>query len=224
MPACEECYRTKKSCDREQRNGHCSRCVRLEMPCVARISRQGQGPKKRNKTSLPESTTTCSAKRENPVDVASEDCEVLQAFLQAPSSIAPSPKFHYGVRYLIHSWTSFALARRSFRLLERACHLASKCEIPMDDIFCPARRNVVQPLLYNQQVESDSCQEVSLGWDDIPQSLRDLCRLDSLENRYIMIRQAKNGYSHYLASDRFQHEIASVWLMEQTWKANEIHL
>jgi hypothetical protein len=35
-----------------------------------------------------------------------------------------------------------------------------------------------------------------------------------------MIREAKNGYSRYWASPKFQQEIVSTWIMEQTWKDN----
>lgn len=42
-----------------------------------------------------------------------------------------------------------------------------------------------------------------------------------MENRYIMIREAKNGQSRYLASDKFQKDIVSLWVIEQTWKANK---
>lgn len=229
MPACEECYRAKKSCDRDEQLAECcSRCTRLEIPCVARISRQGQGPKKRKRAlqsvehaqhSLPEKA---ASRPKETSGATSEDGNVLQALLNAPSSIPLSPKLHYGIRYLIHSWSSFALARRSFKLLERACHLAAKCEIPMDGIFCLARHDVIQPILYNQKTDAQKTwEEIPLQWEELPTCLRNLCRLDCLENRYIMIREAKNGHSRYLASDKFQQDIVSVWFMEQTWKAND---
>jgi hypothetical protein len=37
-----------------------------------------------------------------------------------------------------------------------------------------------------------------------------------------MVREAKNGHSRYLLTDAFQRDIVSLWLVEQTWKANEI--
>lgn len=35
-------------------------------------------------------------------------------------------------------------------------------------------------------------------------------------------RQAIEGHSRWFASDLFEEQIASVWLMEETWKANEM--
>ena len=197
----------------------CSRCVRLGLDCVARISRQGQRPQKRKRA-----LTAGGPLQHDSEEKVSEDGKVLQAFLSVPSSSSSpvAPKRHYGLRYLIHSWSSFALARRSFALLERACHLAVKCDIPMDDIFNPSRRNVIQPILYSQNDDvQNTVEEIPLQWNDLPALLKNLCRLDYLENRYIMIREAKNGHSRYLASDKFQQDIVSVRSMEQTWKAND---
>ena len=218
MPACEECYRAKRSCDRDKQEGACcSRCSRLGLECVARISRQGQGPRKRQKRHQEE-------QREERMTSVSEDGNILQAMLE-PSSLSTStssPKIHYGIRYLVHSWSSFALARRSFTLLERACRLAAKCEIPMDDVFHPDRYDVIQPLLYNQTKQGVKADfDGQLRWEDLSPALWNLCKLDCLEKRFVMVREAKNGHSRYLASDKFQQDIVSVWSMEQTWKAND---
>jgi hypothetical protein len=147
----------------------------------------------------------------------------MEAFTNtAPQS---SAKYHYGIRYLIHSWSSFALARRSFSLLGRASHLAAKCGVPMDDVFCHSRRDIINPILFgntHHHQEALMDDKAPLQWDSLPTSLRNLCGLDRMmEHRYIMVREAKNGHSRYLASDQFQQDIVSLWLMEQTWKANE---
>jgi hypothetical protein len=45
-------------------------------------------------------------------------------------------KSHYGVLCLIREWVSIAFVRRSFALLGKACTLASRCEISMDQALC----------------------------------------------------------------------------------------
>ena len=208
-------------CDREElvKNGTCSRCTRLEIKCVARLSRQGQGPKKRQKHQQQPSNEH-DERAATVTSHASEDGNLMEAFTSPPSS---SAKFHYGIRYLIHSWTSFALTRRSFSLLGRASQLAAKCGVPMDDVFCTSRRDIINPILYGNQQEqlAPTDDQPPLQWDGLPTLLRNLCGLDRIENRYIMAREAKNGNSRYLVSDKFQQDIASLWLIEQTWKANE---
>ncbi|CAB9500011.1 expressed unknown protein [Seminavis robusta] len=239
MPACQECHRVKVRCDRDQSEGRsCSRCLRLEVDCIARVSRQGQGPKRRRKLSI---STTASEEQDHAMAIdsqpqqqqhGSEDGQVLDAIMMStPSEETSSLKFHYGMRYLIHSWTSFALARRSFPLLSRASRLAAKCEVPMDDIFCASRQDIIDPILYGgtgsttQSVAAAPFQQNStLQWNDLPTALLQVCGASSdrdRQNRYMMVREAKNGHSRFLVSDCFQQEIASLWLMEQTWKAND---
>ena len=227
MPACQECYRVKVRCDRDDlKNGTCSRCTRLGIECVARLSRQGQGPKKRRKSNHEQEQTTqqlCTSqpnKHSTTAINSSEDGNLVEAF--SNTSPVPQAKFHYGIRYLITSWSSFALARRSFSLLGRASHLAAKCGVPMDDIFCKSRRDIINPILYgNQDQDLPTDNGPPLQWDSLPSSLRNLCGLHRKENRYIMVREAKNGHSRYLASDKFQKDIVSLWLIQQTWKSNE---
>eukprot|EP00977_Amphora_coffeiformis_P001236 scaffold259_cov158-Amphora_coffeaeformis.AAC.2 len=251
MPACQECYRVKVRCDRQElvaKNPHrgttcCSRCTKLGMECVPRTSRQGQGPKKRRKQqqqpnqhdrTVPLAAAGTTATPPPPLH-SSEDGTLLEAFTittssnpsLSTSSSSSVYKFHYGIRYLIHSWTSFALARRSFALLGRASHLAAKCGVPMDDVFCHSRRDIINPILYNnhnhqesQRMGDDKAPQ-PLQWDSLPTSLRNLCGLDRIENRYVMVREAQNGHSRYLASTKFESDIVSVWLMEQTWRANQ---
>eukprot|EP00562_Extubocellulus_spinifer_P008433 CAMPEP_0178503832 /NCGR_PEP_ID=MMETSP0696-20121128/18256_1 /TAXON_ID=265572 /ORGANISM="Extubocellulus spinifer, Strain CCMP396" /LENGTH=531 /DNA_ID=CAMNT_0020132999 /DNA_START=323 /DNA_END=1918 /DNA_ORIENTATION=- len=43
---------------------------------------------------------------------------------------------HFGIRFLIRSWISFAIRRRSFALLSRAATLATRVGISMDDVMC----------------------------------------------------------------------------------------
>ena len=223
MPACEECHRVKLRCDNDPLlNGNpCSRCRRLQVECLGRPSRQGQGPKKRQKK---------ASNSNNNHD--SEDGHVLEAQLASCASqqvSADGGRHHFGVRYLIHSWTSFAFARRSFALLGRASRLAAKCQIPMDELYCESRREVLDPIMYNKNdtlsTPSSPYNNQRLQWKDIPAALlRTLKATTAKEraNRYLVGRQAIHGQSRWFASDLFEQDIASVWLMEETWKANRM--
>ena len=151
----------------ERLGASCSRCTRLGIACVARVTRRRQAGSRKRPRSVPHDDNDNDTSRVEPSPLlddnnhpsqrdassppqqqqqsvpSSEDGNLLHALLvktplAAASDAGSSPhKLHYGIRYLIHSWSSFALARRSFTLLERACHLAAKCHVPMDDVFCP---------------------------------------------------------------------------------------
>ena len=135
------------------------------------------------------------------------------------------PKLHYGVRYLIYSWTSFAFSRRSFSLLSRASRLAAKVGLSMDQVFTKKRQKILDPLLWGPSEEQVST-DATLRWADLPQALLRTCGIDPTEsytfdNRYIWVREAKEGDSRFLTSLAFRNEIASDWSLHQTWKANE---
>lgn len=69
----------------------------------------------------------------------------------------------------------------------------------------------------------------ALQWSDIPARLLEVCKAghsnESLANsrskRYILVREAVRGQSHYLLSDAFRRDICSLWTIEETWRANE---
>ena len=220
MPACEECHRIKVRCDNDPlENGKpCSRCLRLKVDCIGRPSRQGQGPKKRRK-----SKENTNKKISNTI-ADSEDQHVLEAQLVSCASKVADGRHHFGVRYLVHSWTSFAFARRSFALLGRASRLAAKCQIPMDEVYCQSRRNILDPILYNDSLATSPYNQ-RLPWGDIPADILQAFKATTSKgrkNRYLVGRQAVNGHSRWFASELFEQDIASVWLMEETWKANEM--
>lgn len=157
----------------------------------------------------------------------SEDGHVLEAQLASCASKVTDGRHHFGVRYLLHSWTSFAFARRSFALLGRASRLAAKCQIPMDELFCESRRGILDPIIYNKNGYTLSTPPYNqrLQWNDIPAEILRTLKATTAkerENRYLVGRQAIDGHSRWFASDLFEQDIASVWLMEETWKANEM--
>lgn len=86
-----------------------------------------------------------------------------------------------------NSLSNFAFARRSLTLLERACHLAANCDIPMEDIFFQRRQYVVQPILYHSPTVMGNNAST---WDDIPVKLQQLCQLANLQGSFVMVREA----------------------------------
>ena len=120
MPACEACYNAKVRCD--QQEPCCGRCTSRNLTCVPRVSRQGQGPKKRRRNQDDEATKTTDDGQEHRPRAASAASSVNnrsedQGVVQTVQNLG---QHHFGVRYLIHSWISFAFTRRSFGLLGRA--------------------------------------------------------------------------------------------------------
>jgi len=197
------------------------------------VSRQGQRPAKRSRIDIDGDQPLASMPvldernvhgKKNDGLVKSEDSRLID-------HVKELGKQHYGVLYLIYSWTSFAFARRSFSLLSRASRLAAKCGVPMDEVFCQRRRGILDPIMLYSKGEQEQQQHGASGdaaplrWSDLPPSLLKESSItdesSGREARYVMIREAKNGHSRYLLSRAFQRDIASLWLIEQTWKANE---
>jgi len=113
MPACQACHRSKVKCDGGE--------------CIPRVSRQGQGPKRRK--------------------IRTEDETIVRSL--------PMEAHHYGIRYLVYSWTSFALTRKSFRLLARASTLAAEGNISMDEVL-HGRKDVLQSILFEPDKPDES--------------------------------------------------------------------
>ena len=208
MPACTACHDAKVACDKQQ---PCSRCLERNLVCIPRVSRQGQGPKKRRKKEL--------AKQQNPdgLVASSEDATLVKHDFGG--------QHHYGVRYLIYSWTSFALSRRSFSLLSRASRLAASSNISMDEILNEKRRSFLEPLVWNT-TESTMQNSQALQWSDLPPRLRRVCGVSSttstvFQSRYLFVREANRGHSRYLVTDAFANEICTAYALQQTWNAND---
>ena len=210
MPACQACHNAKVRCTQEE--PACHRCRRLSLDCVPHVSRQGQGPKPRKKR--------CHTGAGAGGTATTEDEVVLQ-------QIQDMGRYHYGVMYMVHMWTSYAFARRSFRLLGKASKLAERSGIPMDDIFNDTRRPILDPLFYRSKEKSiqAASSDSQPSWLDVPPKLGTACALTgnsaNIAERYIMLRDCDGGDSRYLLSAAFERDIESRWINEQKWRANE---
>jgi hypothetical protein len=160
MSACEACHRAKVRCDRQR---PCARCLRRGEECVPHLSRQGQGAKQRKRRASQESRPSEDADDTTPgAPAKSEDEQIAQ-------HVRELGRHHYGVKYLVQSWVSFAFARRSFSLLGRASRLAQKSGIPMDDIFCRTRRNILDPIMFDPiRTQQNGLVSEPLKWSDLP--------------------------------------------------------
>ena len=99
----------------------------------------------------------------------------------------------------------------------------------MDEIYCLERRDVLDPILYkyptNTTHDIKKKPQPPLDWNELPPALLQVLDAEipsSRQNRLLMVREARNGQSRYLVTDEFQQQIASLWLLEQTWKANNM--
>lgn len=95
----------------------------------------------------------------------------------------------------------------------------------MDEIFSLGRKDILDPIIYGQATSKMPITATKpLEWDDLPPALvQGSGAMDDIarQNRYIWVREARSGHTRFLVSDRFQQEIASLWLLEETWKAND---
>jgi len=138
--ACTNCHSAKVKCNFQS---PCDRCVRLEKTCIPHVSQQGRGKKKRKVGEAKDGKKTKAArkpgaggKRGGKKSLAQQATEdVLCKSLGSVIAMQFHPH-HYGIRFLIRSWVSFAIRRRSFMLLSRAALLASRVGLSMDDVMC----------------------------------------------------------------------------------------
>ena len=119
--ACRECHLAKVKCDNTQHP--CVRCAKRSLKCVPHLSRQGHGRKERRPHRAADAkVSTKKAKVERLEDDVSNHTWKL----------GPG---HYGLHYVIRFWLSMSITRRSIPLLGKACGLASKSGITMDEIL-----------------------------------------------------------------------------------------
>lgn len=208
MGACTECRAAKVKCDQII---PCSRCKRLSRVCVQHESKQGQ----RN-----------SSKRKRNHDVDASEDAVLSGELLACPSVQSD---HFGLQYLVRSWVSMALRRRSFSLLSRAGTLAVRCGISMDQILCETETQRGMDFLYPILLTETSKQKVvdsdGVKLDNVPESLWKAidCNYEdpSLERRWILIREMKKGLSGYYCSPAFEENIMTRSSIEETYRSNQ---
>ena len=147
--ACVNCHTAKVKCSF---GSPCDRCARLGKMCIPHVSQQGRGKKTRkNKrkdggagsgkaAKAAKTKRGAAAGKKATLQQATED--VLCKSLGSAVAMQFHPK-HYGIRFLIRSWVSFAIRRRSFMLLSRAALLASRVGLTMDDVMC--EKDVAMP-------------------------------------------------------------------------------
>ena len=218
--ACESCREAKVKCVSKDKKGDgaCVRCSRLSLECVPHVSRQGQGPKRRK---------TRAQARENTIEA-----EVLEQTSKLGSK-------HYGLHFVIRHWVSIAMTRRSFSLLDRASSLACRCGIKMDQVFCGESDFPVAAMSIDgnramsflpEMILKPSREQEDLGTPllltDVPNDMLQAIEClptatRSPETRWIIIREMKCGVSRYYVSTAMQRDIASLALVQDTWKANE---
>jgi len=142
--ACTNCHAAKVKCNFQS---PCDRCTRLGKTCIPHVSQQGRGKKTRKKKrkdgdrdggksakAAKHSKRGAAGKKRTPKQQATED--VLCKSLGSAAASMQFHPMHYGIRFLIRSWVSFAVRRRSFILLSRAALLASRLGLTMDDVMC----------------------------------------------------------------------------------------
>mmetsp|Transcript_19897 Transcript_19897/g.57161 ORF Transcript_19897/g.57161 Transcript_19897/m.57161 type:complete len:529 (+) Transcript_19897:168-1754(+) len=143
--ACTNCHSAKVKCNFQD---PCDRCVRLNKTCIPHVSQQGRGKKTRRKRKAGEEDgkTTKAARKSSAGSKRGGGTGKKGSAQQATEDVlckslgsAIAMQFHsqhYGIRFLIRSWVSFAIRRRSFMLLSRAALLASRVGLSMDDVMC----------------------------------------------------------------------------------------
>lgn len=205
--ACRECHIAKVKCDKVI---PCSRCVRLSKVCVRHESRQGQGRSKKRARSTK----------------VSEDA----ALSTEVGSLKPN---HYGLRYLVRSWIAIAMRRRNFGLLARAGMIADRSGISMDQILCEMRGQRGMDFLYALLLTPAPNQQVlgsRLSWREIPPQLlaatgcvgaTDDYNNPMVADRWIWIREIRQGISRYLVTPGFERDIAEWKLIQETYQANQ---
>lgn len=204
--ACRECHLAKVKCDKVI---PCSRCVRLSKVCMRHESRQGQGRNKKRARSK-----------------VSEDAALS-------TEVGSLKANHYGLRYLARSWVAIAMRRRNFGLLARAGMIADRSGISMDQILCESHQQRGMDFLYSILLVPGPQQVVlgnRLSWREIPPTLlaatgcvgaTDDLRDQVVSERWIWIREIRQGISRYLATPAFERDIAEWQLMQDTYQANK---
>lgn len=199
--ACKECHAAKVKCDK---TFPCSRCERLRRTCVPHESKQGQKRKRAVKDGLKET----------------EDAHVSAQVVSLRSD-------HWGLQYLVRSWVSIALRRRSFSLLSRASSVAVRSGISMDQVLCENEKHRGMDFLYPMLLSPVDKQQVlgkDLDFDEVPVALRTAIACSSLhtaKNRWLWIREMRKGVSRYYCSPAFQENLASKEDVMKTYQKNK---
>jgi hypothetical protein len=199
--ACRECHSAKVKCDKTL---PCSRCQRLKRTCVPHESKQGQKRKRLAKDGLKET----------------EDAHVSAEIISLRSD-------HFGLQYLVRSWVSLALRRRSFSLLSRAASVAVQSGISMDQVLCETEKQRGMDFLYPillTPIEQQNVLGTTLRLEEVPAALRTAVACstaESVQNRWLWIREMRKGISRYYCSPAFQNDLASTESVAKTYEQNK---
>ena len=147
-------------------------------------------------------------------------------------------KNHFGLNYLIRSWISLSLKRRSFNLWAKAGSLAVQCGISMDDILCDSpsgqRRGMDHLFRFMlNPVEEQESVGTKLQVNEVPDSLWRAIGIETieqenavslLEDRWIFIRHLRCGVSRFYTSPGFERDIVALSRIEDTYRANKMDI
>ncbi|GAX24877.1 hypothetical protein FisN_2Lh148 [Fistulifera solaris] len=205
--ACTACHLAKRKCDKKS---PCSRCISKGLECIPHISRQGKKKVRR-----------IEEKKDDGLD---------RLLLEQVTGTEPvqGHTHHFGLKYLVRSWISFAFKRRSFHLMQRGCALAIKVGFSMDEIFCEQPNSREMDFLKNIILVPMEAQHLyvptPLQWTEIPERL--LRNTDTIgssgnrEGRWIWMREMVKGESRYLVSEAFERDIAPWSSLQKAWEDN----
>lgn len=249
MPACTECHKAKVKCDKGPDDVPCSRCVRLKRTCVPHQSKQGKGRKKRSIPIVTDDNFAMNkgifcpvtSTERHPVSMLGVD--VLEREASAASVFLI--KGHFGLRWLLRTLIAMSIRRRSFMHLSRAAGLAVKCNISMDMIMCGEEKSlsdnsetknmcdsVMSKMSFLESVlltpeKSQMVHGDRLLWSEITKTLLDATQCSteseaSISNRWIIIREIKEGILRWFVTPAFERSIASWASIQATFMANKI--
>lgn len=220
--ACRECHLAKVKCDNTQHP--CVRCAKRSLKCVPHLSRQGHGRKERRPhRAADEQVCTKKAKVERLEDDVSNHTWKL----------GPG---HYGLHYVIRLWLSYALTRRSISLLGKACGLASKSGITMDELLSGEHPFGDDSTSYMEKILLQPvAKQVVVGprilLEELPMDLRqamDLCNHPpglgeriNRDDRWIIVSKRVRGIMQFYVSAAFERDIVSWETINKTFKENK---
>lgn len=217
---CTECHNAKVKCVYEESDTQrCLRCKRRGKTCVRHNSKQGQGRKRRRRN----------------VNPSTEDTSISTEVMICPL-LRQQRSQHFGLKYLIRSWISFAVRRRSFALLTKAADMAEKCGLTMDQVVLSSAPNqppmefLLATLLLpaaQQQVTGDrlryhELRPCLLAATDCPLlNANEKQQEPDLGNRWIWVREMKEGISRYFLSSAFERDVASWTQIQEIYQNND---
>lgn len=221
--ACRECHLAKVKCDNSKQIP-CARCVKRSLKCVRHMSRQGHGRKERRRQ---RDADKAVAPLKQPRAQRVEDGVASRTWQLGPG--------HYGLHFTIRMWISYAVSRKSLSLMGKACALATKCGITMDELLSGDNDFTEDTGMgyLDQVITLPAAKQVVVGGrvplTEIPADLRQALAMydhpkgrerHNPENRWIIIRQRQGGMSRWYVSAAFERDIVSWETINETFRTN----